>query len=164
MNDRSRKIIDSSFSKLAKISLALMCAAVAAFTLPIIIKGAGAFLFTATSEHEKILEENFGADLSDGQKERIKRGEIQKEKIFSEILELENRKSLEAQKIITDEIDAAFAKLQKQTDSVLSAAKLTSSKRRKAFADISTSIWGDFASRVKEATQMAEKNGAAVSF
>lgn len=164
MNDRSRKIIDSSFSKLAKISLALMCAAVAAFTLPIIIKGAGAFLFTATSEHEKILEENFGADLSDGQKERIKRGEIQKEKIFSEILELENRKSLEAQKIITDEIDAAFVKLQKQTDSVLSAAKLTSSKRRKAFADISTSIWGDFASRVKEATQMAEKNGAAVSF
>ena len=114
MNDRSRKIIDSSFSKLAKISLALMCAAVAAFTLPIIIKVAGAFLFTATSEHEKILEENFGADLSDGQKERIKRGEKQKEKIFSEILELENRKSLEAQKIITDEIDAAFAKLQKQ--------------------------------------------------
>lgn len=56
----TRKLLDRSFSGMGLISIATMAAALLVILVPIFKKGAGAFVFRATSEHRRLLHERFG--------------------------------------------------------------------------------------------------------
>ena len=160
----TRKILDASFGKLSMFSLALMCALVVAFTMPILIKGAGAFIFTATSEHEKFLEEFFGEDLNSAQKALVENADIAKQKAFRLMEEFETRHSPENELAVENAVKAAFGKLARAEESAAECAKLPSSERRQKFAALSQEIWKDFGNIVGESARRAENDGTSVSF
>jgi len=71
MNLKNRKTLDKSFNTIAYSVIVLMCIAISAFLIPIIVQGVGAFIFNATIEHEKFLNENLAykfSDLNDSKK------------------------------------------------------------------------------------------------
>jgi len=65
MNLKNRKTLDKSFNTIAYSVIVLMCVAISAFLIPIIVQGVGAFIFNATIEHEKFLSENLSYKFSD---------------------------------------------------------------------------------------------------
>ena len=83
MKDSSRKLLDKSFTALATFTLVMLGVCVAAFLLPIIIRGAGAVVFKATVEHEKVLCENFGRDASEADEARFASTNAAREKFYA---------------------------------------------------------------------------------
>lgn len=55
----TRKLLDKSFSSLGLISIVLMALSLVVILAPIVVRGAGAFVFTATVEHRRFMHERF---------------------------------------------------------------------------------------------------------
>ena len=55
----TRKVLDRSFSGLGAFSIVLMAGALLVLLLPIIVRGAGAFVFRATVEFRAVMMEEF---------------------------------------------------------------------------------------------------------
>lgn len=164
MNDNSRKILDSAFSKLAKISLALMCVLVCAFTLPIIIKGVGAFAFSATAEHENFLEENFGYAPSKSDILRSEKSAAAKKKIFAKLSEYEQSSCPEAEDAVRKTIQRGFERLEKNAEKLASAKDCSASQRCMIFAEVSQMAWENAAAEIEAAVKRAADSGAETSF
>ena len=164
MNDNSRKILDSSFRKLAVFALALMCAAVAAFTVPILVKGVGAFAFTATSEHEKFLREYDNTDISSAEELRISKTDAAKKRIFDAVADYESKTSAEAENALNKKLSDAFEKWQTLEPELLAAAKLPVAERTARLSELSKSVWGGFSQTLEAASKTAVSEGAAISF
>lgn len=164
MNDNSRKILDWAFTKLAKISLALMCLLVCAFTLPIIIKGVGAFAFKATVEHENFLEENFGYTPTQSDILRNEKSAEAKKKIFAKLSEYEHLRFPEAENAVRKIIARGFENLERDVETLAKARDASASQRRRIFAEAAKKAWGNAATEIETEAKRAADAGATTSF
>ena len=161
--DNSRKILDLSFKRLALASLALMCAAVAVFTVPIIVKGAEAFAFTATSEHEKFLAEYLGRELDERAKERIADTDTHKAEVFGLMRSYETVECAAAQKAVSNAVSDAFAKFAALKGDFIKAEELAPSECKTVLESLSQKAWSGFAETLERSAQEAAKSGS-ISF
>jgi len=66
----TRKLLDRAFSGMGIFSIVLMAASVLVILVPVFLKGTGAFVFRATSEHRRLMVERFGhGDRADVERE-----------------------------------------------------------------------------------------------
>ncbi len=56
----TRKLVDRSFTAMGFISIGLLAASLLVILLPIFVKGSGAFVFKATTEHRRLMYDLFG--------------------------------------------------------------------------------------------------------
>ncbi len=65
MRRNTRNVVDKAFSGLGIVSILLMAAALVVILLPILVNGAGAYVFRGTVEHRRVLLELFGRGDAD---------------------------------------------------------------------------------------------------
>lgn len=160
----SRKILDISFRKLAQVSLWAMCAMVAVFMLPIIIKGTNAFLFTATAEHEKFLRDFLDKDIGEKAAKRISDADAAKGRVFSLMAEYEDKCLPENENSLNLKIGEVFKKLESSEADFAKASLIKdTAKRNAAFAELCTASWNGFNKSLEEFCLNAKKGSASFS-
>ncbi len=160
MKDSSRKLLDKSFTALATFTLVMLGVCVAAFLLPIIIRGAGAVVFKATVEHEKVLCENFGRDASEADEARFASTNAAREKFYALTDAYESAAA--AEKFASD-IDAlrsaSTAGAAKYKERICGALKLKSSERAAKIREISQKLWSGYADTLARCVKESETSG-----
>lgn len=141
-----------------------MCLLVCAFTMPIIIKGVGAFAFKATAEHENFLEENFGYAPSQSDILRNKKSAEAKQKIFAEFSEYEHRRCPEAEESVRKIIARGLGHIENNAGELAKAGEMPAQQRRRFFAELAAAAWKNADAELADATERAIGAGAAVSF
>lgn len=160
----SRKILDISFRKLAQISLWAMCVMVAVFMLPIIIKGANAFLFTATAEHEKFLRDFLDKEIGEKAAKRISDADAAKGRVFSLMAEYEGKSLPENENSLNLKIGDVFKKLESSEADFAKASLIKDTAKRNAvFAELCAAPWKDFNESLEEFCMNAKKGSASFS-
>ncbi len=160
----SRKILDISFRKLAQISLWAMCIMVAVFMLPIIIRGANAFLFTATAEHEKFLRDFLDREIGEKSAKRISDADAAKGRIFSLMQEYEGKSLPDNESALNSKIEEAFKSLQAAEPDFAKAALMKDTAKRNAkFAELCAVSWKGFGESLGNFCANAEKGSALFS-
>ncbi len=156
MKDSTRKILDSAFTAFSRVSLFIVGTAVIGFILPIALKGIGAFMFTATVEHEKFLSENLDYSLSKSDKERIRKSDAARQKLWEMIDSYESSKdSSQPLEKISDLRISTFNKAIKDKDKLKSILSQTPSKRAKLIKEYAEGAWKAYADALDDAERGA---------
>ena len=141
-----------------------MCAMVAVFMLPIIIKGTNAFLFTATAEHEKFLRDFLDKDIGEKAAKRISDADAAKGRVFSLMAEYEGKSLPENENSLNLKIGDVFKKLESSEADFAKASLIKdTAKRNAAFAKLCAAPWKDFNESLEEFCMNAKKGSASFS-
>jgi len=82
MHLRTRKLLDKSFSSLGFFAISFMGFALVIILFPIIIRGAGAFIFRATIEHKKLMFDNWNRGSEKELRAEIEQSDMARKPVF----------------------------------------------------------------------------------
>ena len=159
MNNTLRKALDKSFTVVSYASLAGISLAVALFLIPIIYNGIGAFIFSATVEHDKFLVENLNRSPTPAEENYIKLSNAARKPLYKMMSEYECPTDMGFAKRINLAFDSAFKEMNKHSDLLLSFLDLKGNERVEKIRELSEKLWSPYVETLKGIVSNAQEDG-----
>lgn len=109
----TRKLLDKAFSSLGIVTILLMAGALLIILVPIISKGSGAVFFRATTEHRRLMLEQFGRGDEQGIKQELEEVQEARKPVYAMFAEYEDEIASSL-----DSIVAIFEPISKRDDAL----------------------------------------------
>lgn len=159
MKTSTRKLLDRSFTAVSYASLAAIALSIIMFLAPIVYRGVGAFIFSATVEHDKFLIENLDKAESERAKEYIDLSNKARAPLYKMMSEYE----LPANRAFEGEINGAFKeafeRLSDKSAELLECLNLSGNERAKKIGQIADAAWEKYVAALETLVDRSGTDG-----